>query len=152
MCLFTNAVFILHPGQILPRSGCNGTPGTVKSLNAAMGVVQLALRQDYAKKIDPCRMLVWQSDVLYRIWSGQCTLLSGRPVKTGQVLFEFKFTTAQSDLFGSIVVILSCLNSHQITRFRSNNILFASLSLRMLIRNTPLQNLWKLLHDQSMKK
>ena len=27
MCLFTNAVFVLHPGQILPRSGCNGTPG-----------------------------------------------------------------------------------------------------------------------------
>ena len=26
MCLFTNAVFVLHPGQILPRSGCNGTP------------------------------------------------------------------------------------------------------------------------------
>ena len=26
MCLFTNAVFVLHPGQILPRSGCNATP------------------------------------------------------------------------------------------------------------------------------
>ena len=31
------------------------------------------------------------------IGSGQCTLLSGRPVQTGQVLFEFKFTTAQSE-------------------------------------------------------
>ena len=30
------------------------------------------------------------------IGSGQYTLLSGRPVQTGQVLFEFKFTTAQS--------------------------------------------------------
>ena len=30
------------------------------------------------------------------IVSGQYTLLSGRPVQTGQVLFEFKFTTAQS--------------------------------------------------------
>ena len=28
MCLFTNAVFVLHPGQILPRSGCNGTPAS----------------------------------------------------------------------------------------------------------------------------
>ena len=26
-------------------------------------------------------------------------LLSGRPVQTGQVLFEFKFSTAQSDLY-----------------------------------------------------
>ena len=26
MCLFTNAVFVLHPGQILTRSGCNATP------------------------------------------------------------------------------------------------------------------------------
>ena len=31
------------------------------------------------------------------IGSGQYTLLSGRPVQTGQVLFEFKFTTVQSD-------------------------------------------------------
>ena len=29
------------------------------------------------------------------IGSGQYTLLSNRPVQTGQVLFEFKFTTAQ---------------------------------------------------------
>jgi len=40
--------------------------------------------------------------VLYRILnratigSGQYKLLSGRPVQTGQVLFEFKFTTVQS--------------------------------------------------------
>jgi len=57
-------------------------------------------RRDYAKKIDPCGMLVWlgrrtvQNTV---IGSGQYTLLSGRPVQTGQVLFEFKFTTAQSE-------------------------------------------------------
>ena len=31
-------------------------PGTVKSLNAPW---ELALRRNYAKKIDPCRMLVW---------------------------------------------------------------------------------------------
>ena len=34
-------------------------PGTVKSLNAPWELSQLALRRDYAKKIDPCRMLVW---------------------------------------------------------------------------------------------
>ena len=33
-------------------------PGTVKSLNAPWELSQLALRRDYAKKIDPCRMLV----------------------------------------------------------------------------------------------
>ena len=31
------------------------------------------------------------------IGSGQYTLLSGRPVQTGQVLFELKFTTVQRD-------------------------------------------------------
>ena len=78
--------------------------GTVKSLNAPWEL--LALRRDYAKKIDPCRMLVWlgrhtvQNMVKKRaiIGSGQYTLLSGRPVKTGQVLFEFKFTSAQSEI------------------------------------------------------
>ena len=34
---------------------------------------------------------------LVTIGSGQCTLLSGRSVQTGQVLFEFKFTAAQSE-------------------------------------------------------
>ena len=34
-------------------------PGTVKSLNAPWEFSQLALRRDYAKKIDPFRMLVW---------------------------------------------------------------------------------------------
>ena len=34
------------------------------------------------------------------IGSGQYTLLSGRPVQTLQVLFEFKFTMAQSDTEG----------------------------------------------------
>ena len=33
-------------------------PGTVKSLNAPWELSRLALRRDYAKKIDPCRMLV----------------------------------------------------------------------------------------------
>ena len=71
-----------------------------------MGVVIVSPPRDYAKKIDPCRMLVWlgrltvQNMVKNRatIGSGQYTLLSGRPVQTGEVLFEFKFTTAQSDI------------------------------------------------------
>ena len=68
-----------------------------------MGVVQLALRRNYAKKIDPCLMLVWLGRrtvqnmviriVTRRIGSDQYTLLFGRPVQTGQVLFELKFTT-----------------------------------------------------------
>ena len=33
-------------------------PGTVKTLNAPWELSKLALRRDYAKKIDPCRMLV----------------------------------------------------------------------------------------------
>ena len=44
-------------------------------------------------------MLVWLGRHTVQnmvIGSGQYTLLSGRPVQTGQVLFEFKFTTAQS--------------------------------------------------------
>ena len=33
---------------------------------------------------------------------GQYTLLSGRPVQTGQVLFEFKFTMAQNVIEGQV--------------------------------------------------
>ena len=52
----------------------------------------------YAKKIDPCRKLVWLGRGTVQnmvIGSGLYTLLFGSPVQTGQVLFEFKFTTAQ---------------------------------------------------------
>ena len=35
--------------------------------------------------------------------SGQYTLLSGRPVQTGQVLFEFKFTTGIECFVGNPV-------------------------------------------------
>ena len=53
------------------------------------------------RKLTPARMLVWLGrrsvQNMATIGSGQYTLLSGRPVQTGQVLFEFKFTTAQSD-------------------------------------------------------
>ena len=57
-------------------------PGTVKSLNAPWELSKLALWQDYAKKIDPSRMLVWlgrrtvQNMVknLTSIGSGQYTL------------------------------------------------------------------------------
>ena len=75
--------------------------GYCKSLNAPWELFQLALRRDYAKKIDPCRMLVWIGRRTVQnmvVGSGQYTLLSGRPVRKGQVLFEFKFTTAQSDI------------------------------------------------------
>ena len=70
-------------------------PGTVKSLNAQWELSLLALRRDYSKKIDPCRMLVWlgrrtAQNLVYM-------LLSGRPVQTWQVLFEFKLTTAQCE-------------------------------------------------------
>ena len=51
-------------------------------------------------------MLVWLGRITVQnmvknratIGSGQYMLLSGRPVQTGQVLFKFKFTTAQSDM------------------------------------------------------
>ena len=53
-----------------------------------MGVV-IAFRRNYAKKIDPCRMLVWLGRRTLQnratTGSGQYTLLSGRPVQTGQV-------------------------------------------------------------------
>ena len=83
-------------------------PGTVKSLNAPWEWSQLALRRDYAMKIDPCRMLVWLGrhslQNMATIGSGQYTLLSGRPGQTGQVLFESKFTTAQSAQVAKVCV------------------------------------------------
>ena len=48
-------------------------------------------------------MLVWLGRRTVQnmvIGSGQYTLLSGRPVETGQVLFEYKFTVTQSDTEG----------------------------------------------------
>ena len=42
-------------------------------------------------------MLVWSGRRTV-VGKGQYTLLSGRPVQTGQVLFEFKITMAQSAL------------------------------------------------------
>ena len=80
-----------------PRIG----PGTVKSLNAPWELSSQPSDRTMSRKLIVCQS--GQGDVLYRIWnratigSGQYTLLSGRPVHTGQVLFEFKFTTAQSE-------------------------------------------------------
>ena len=58
-------------------------PGTEKSERAMRVVIGRRSVQNMAKN-------------RATIGSGQYTLLSGRPVQTGQVLFEFKFTTAQS--------------------------------------------------------
>ena len=83
-------------GGLSPRGRSNRLrirPDTVKSLNAPWELSWLALRRDYAKKIDPCRMLVWlrqRSVQNMVIGSGQYTLLSGRPVQTGQVQLKFK--------------------------------------------------------------
>ena len=49
-------------GGLSPRGRSNRLrirPDTVKSLKAPWELSWLALRRDYAKKIDPCRMLVW---------------------------------------------------------------------------------------------
>ena len=54
-------------------------------------------------------LLVWLGRPYCTIGSGQYTLLSGRPVQTGRVLFEFKFTTVQSDLF-IFFYIHSCIS------------------------------------------
>ena len=53
--------------------------GSVKSLNAPWELSQLALAWDYAKKIDPCRMLVWlgRHTVLQDLVSTHC-YLAGR--------------------------------------------------------------------------
>ena len=107
-------------------------PGTVKILNAPWELSQLDLRRDYAKKIDPCRMLVWlkrrtvQTMVKNQaaIGSGQYTLLSGRPVHTGQVLFEFKFTTAQSDYTVNCPQSLKCHNIRNCTVTRTRMMIF----------------------------
>ena len=79
------------------------------------------------------------------IGSGQFTLLSGRPVQTGQVLFEFKFTTALGinyiDLYIGIVWcmcilivldLLACINGsmHFLTCFSMpNNVFYPKIQL-----------------------
>ena len=45
--------------RLIQCSRSNRPIGTVKSLNAPWELSLLALSRDYAKKIDPCRMLVW---------------------------------------------------------------------------------------------
>ena len=68
-----------------------------------MGVVIVA------KKIDPCRMLGRRTVQNKVIGLAQYTQLSGRPVQTGQVLFEFKFTTAQPRVMCMFDVVVKSL-------------------------------------------
>jgi len=67
-----------------------------------------------------CRMLVWLGRRTVQnmvIGSGQYTLLSGRPVQTGQVLFEFKFTTSQSELLQHNLIYLLYFHISQNSQF-----------------------------------
>ena len=88
---FSNGLCLLNAPRWTKQWGRSNKPrirpGTVKSLNATWELSQLALRRDYDKKIDPCRMLVWlerrtvQNMVKYgaTIGSGQyCCYLAGR--------------------------------------------------------------------------
>ena len=95
-------------------------PGTVKSPNAPWELSQLSLRRDYAKKIDPCRMLVWlgrrtvQNMVKNRasIGLGQYTLLSGRPVQTGR-------SCSNSNLLQPRVIFVRKVKTRGATRSRT---------------------------------
>ena len=51
------------------------------------------------------------------------TLLSGSPVQTGHVLFEFKFTSAQSDVIGKTPNIFNYFEQANISRFYHLNII-----------------------------
>ena len=87
----------LHGGlsQCGPSNRPRIRPGTVKSLNAPWDVVSPPT--GLCQEIWPLSYVSLVRATSCTIGSGQYTLLSGRPVQTGQVLFEFKFTTAQSD-------------------------------------------------------
>ena len=71
--------------------------GYCKSLNAPWELFQLALRRDYAKKIDPCRMLVWigRRTVPQDRVSTRC-YLSGR-YKLGRSCSNSNLLRGQSD-------------------------------------------------------
>ena len=66
--------------------------GTLKSLNAPLELSQLALT-GLCLESSPLSYVSLVRATYCTIGSGQYTLLSDRPVQTGQVLFEFKFTT-----------------------------------------------------------
>ena len=73
------------------------------------------------------------------IGSGQYTLLSGRLVQTGQVLFEFKFTTAQIveclDKFNATLLVLQ-LSRWNIQPEKTSSIQVQRLSYLRLITYT----------------
>ena len=71
--------------------------GTVKS-ERAMGVVSVSPPTGLCQENWPLSYVSLVRATNCTIGSGQYTLLSGRPVQTGQVLFKFKFTTAQSGM------------------------------------------------------
>ena len=58
MGLFTNAVFVLHPGQILPRSGCNGTPECFSTRKFRNAAIMLSVLKTHWK------MFVWVCSVV----------------------------------------------------------------------------------------
>jgi len=72
-------------------------PGTVKSLNAPWEFVIVSPPTGLCQENWPLSYISLVRATYWTIGSGQYTPLSGRPVQTGQVLFEFKFTMAQSD-------------------------------------------------------
>ena len=70
-------------------------PGTVKSLNAPWDLSWLLVSPPTRQCQEnwPLSYVSLVRATYCTIGSGQYTMLSGRPVQTGQVLFEFKFTT-----------------------------------------------------------
>ena len=67
--------------------------GYCKKSECAWESSQVALSWTMPRKLTPVVCQSGQGDVYCTIGSGQYMLLSGRPVQTGQVLFESKFTT-----------------------------------------------------------
>ena len=85
-----------------------------------MGVV-IAFRRNYAKKIDPCRMLVWYGRRTVQNMVGSVHAVIWQAGTNGQVLFEFKFTTAQSVNYTSIYpVFLEIKNNFALLSILSN--------------------------------
>ena len=78
-----------------------------------MGVVLVSPPTGLCQENLPLSYVSLVRATYYTIGSGQYTLLSGKPVQTGLVLFEFKFTTAQSELLLKTPMAIFIVQMHK---------------------------------------
>ena len=140
-----------YPKRSLFRGGLNQwgrsnrprpRPGIVKSLNAPLGVVIVNPLTGLCQENWPLSYVSLVRATYCTIGSGQYTLLSGRPLQTGQVLFELKFTTG-IECFAKITSQISNLESKfHLNINKAGTVYLAIFKLKYLYRKMYMHTTW----------